>query len=86
MVNGSRIKPLSRVCECDVCEELALTNQTVLPDGWVTLWETSAMLCDKCLQRYIDRWGEEPAIWLRAQDKELDLFKELIDSEYSSIS
>lgn len=83
---GSRDKPLSRICVCDICDETLLTRQTILPDGWVTLWDTSATLCDKCLQKWVERWGEEPAIWLRAQDKELDLFKELIDNEYSSIS
>lgn len=79
-------KPLSRFCTCDICEDEQLALRAILPDGWVILWETSATLCDKCLQKWVERWGEEPAIWLRAQDKELDLFKELIDNEYSSIS
>lgn len=66
----------SRICECDICGREEVIKQTVLPDGWVLLWEIPIMLCDTCLARWRERFDEDPAIFLEGGEKELTLFEE----------
>ena len=64
---------LSRIVTCTVCLSEALTNRSELPDGWLETWYTLDVLCDSCLGRYIDRFGEEPVYLARGGDKDPEL-------------
>lgn len=68
---------LSRTCECDVCEDVVLTNRTLLPDDWGLLWDIPYLLCDSCISKWKDRWGDEPMMLIKGKDKELSLFEEM---------
>lgn len=57
------MKPISRICTCDICGKEELTDQAVLPNDWVMLWDNSEILCIECIKRWTDKW-ELPAIWL----------------------
>lgn len=63
----------SRTCECEICGTMELTKQALLPDGWIITWDTSTTICDKCLARWVEKWGEEPIIYMRGGEKELTL-------------
>lgn len=60
-------KPLSRVCECYICEDIEITNQDFLPEGWVILWDYPVTICQRCLAKWIVQWGE-PGILLGRND------------------
>lgn len=66
-----RDNPLSRVCECSICGEQGLTDKTVLPPGWLTMWEYGYTLCDKCVSRWVERYGEEPDYLIKGGEEEL---------------
>jgi hypothetical protein len=57
-------KTLSRICTCYTCGREELTKRSVLPDKWIITWEHGYTLCDKCTQRFIDRWGVFPDYWI----------------------
>lgn len=63
----------SRVCECGICGIGELTTHTLLPDGWIITWEYTTTICDNCLDKWVERWGESPAHWLKGGEKELIL-------------
>lgn len=62
-------KPMSRICQCDVCDAVEITTQAALPDYWVQLWEYPAVLCENCIDTWTARWEEEPAIWHRGGEE-----------------
>ena len=63
----------SRICECEICGREEVAVRAVLPDEWIITWDTSTTICDKCLARWIERWGKEPIVYLRGGEKELIL-------------
>lgn len=60
---------MSRICKCYICEKEEITNQAVLPDNWAVLWYQPILICDGCLEKWIDRFGERPAVWLEGKEE-----------------
>ena len=67
---------LSRIVKCDVCHSEEITEKAAYPLGWAMTWEHSFILCDKCLARYEEKFGEEPPIWERGGEKVINLMDE----------
>lgn len=65
-------KPLSRICECGICGAVEITKQSTLPEGWAILWEPAYTMCNSCLDRWNNNWGEPP-VWEYGPEKELML-------------
>jgi len=65
---------LSRICECYICGDMEITKQALLPDGWAVTWENAKTLCDKCLSKYEERFGEKPILWYEGGVIEPTLF------------
>ena len=66
-------KVFSRICECYICEKEELTNQTILPAGWISFWEFPYDMCDECLAKWVAKWGSEPGYLYKGGEKELTL-------------
>jgi len=64
----------SRIVQCSICDREEVTCKAYLPDGWVTLWDYPATLCDNCLAKWEKRYDERPTIWLEGGVKNPEPF------------
>ena len=67
---------LSRIVKCDVCGGEDVTEKAAYPLGWAMTWEHSFILCDGCLARYEDRFGEKPVLFETGGEKVVNLMDE----------
>lgn len=67
---------LSRICTCYICGDEEITDKAVLPTGWAVLWDVPVTICEKCLVKWGQQYGEKPMFWLEGGVKEVSLFDE----------
>lgn len=58
---------------CDICLTEEATNRAELPDGWLITLETTTTFCSSCLNRWAEKYNEEPEYLMKGGEREPEL-------------